>query len=103
MKSTKYSDDDVTFLHGSASELDLETKTLSFTKPNGSAKEQLEYDFLVVASGMSRGWPVVPKSLDYETYMKDTEGFEQELSPASRIAVIGGGKLMIPGHSGGTS
>jgi NADH dehydrogenase FAD-containing subunit len=89
---TKYANDQVDFAHGTAVKLDTEAKTLSYEPADQSEAQKIPYDFLVLATGMSRGWPVVPKSLDFDTYVADAQNFEKELIPCSRIVIIGGGK-----------
>ena len=52
--------EDVQFVHGSAVGLDIASKTLTFSRMQSPAHtEKLSYDYLIVASGMSRKWPVV--------------------------------------------
>ncbi|KIW00386.1 uncharacterized protein PV09_08095 [Verruconis gallopava] len=92
---TKYASDPVDFVQGSAFALDTASKTLRYRPTGKSVDQTLSYDFLVVASGMSREWPILPRSLDYDTYVSDTESFENELKPCSRIVLVGGGACGI--------
>jgi NADH dehydrogenase FAD-containing subunit len=92
LMSTKYANDLVHFVRGSASRMDVEAKTLTYRSANQTDEQKLSYDFLVIASGLNRGWPVVPKSLNFGKYVADAEGFEKELSPCSRIVLVGGGE-----------
>ena len=50
------------------------------------------YDYLVVATGMQRAWPIVPRSLAKKNYVHDAEKHIEKLSSAKHIAVVGGGK-----------
>lgn len=52
---------------------------------------ELEYDYLVVATGTQREWPVVPKSLCRTAYVDDASLHIDELEKAEHITVVGGG------------
>lgn len=90
--------ENVEFVHGSAARLDTDAKTLGYTPSGEEGTRELKYDYLVVASGMSRGWPIVPKSLDYESYVRDAEGHEKELSGYEKIVLVGGGMVIRSLH-----
>lgn len=67
----------------SATYLDLMTKTL----------KQLDYDYVVVATGVRRQWPVVPQVSTHVEYVK--AGLQHvaavETSKNGVVVVIGGG------------
>lgn len=56
------------------------------------ATKFVPYDYLVVATGMQRAWPIVPRSLIKTCYVHDAEKHIGKLSDAKRIVVVGGGK-----------
>lgn len=50
------------------------------------------YDYLIVASGLRRVWPVVPQSLTKKTYMFETsEHIHAVKNSADGVVVVGGG------------
>lgn len=88
--------EDITFIQGKAVEVDMGSKSLTILRSHSPTEtERLSYDFLVVASGMSRKWPVVPKSFAYESYVKDVEAWEKDLEQCKRIVLVGGGACGI--------
>lgn len=89
-------DEDIEFIHGSAIALDMESKILTVSPANSPAEMQnLSYDFLIIASGMRRKWPVVPRAFDYDSYIRDVEDWERELRQCNRIVLVGGGACGI--------
>lgn len=82
--------DDIRFVQGSAASLDPEAKKLTYTtaeKEEGS----ISYDFVLVATGMRRGAPIVPQALHERQHLQDVEDFVAPLRTASRIVFVGGG------------
>jgi hypothetical protein len=88
--------DSIRFVQGTATGLDMVSKTLRYQSPTQDNHQSLTYDYLILATGMRRGAPVVPQALDYETYMADVQKFETEISQCSNIVLVGGGKLGPP-------
>ena len=118
-KDVKYlTDENVKILRGRAVNIDMATKIATYMEvdshdasnsseqfqPLISQSPQIEsgekavtikrvpYDYLVVATGMQRAWPIVPKSLTKEGYVRDAEKHIGKLNGAEHIAVVGGGK-----------
>jgi NADH dehydrogenase FAD-containing subunit len=86
-----FANEDVQFIHGSAVALDTQSKTVTYS--NAGAKPQdVSYDYLIVATGMRRGVPVVPKALEKSAFLSEVEQMSTELKNASMVAVVGGGK-----------
>lgn len=91
----------LTFKHGSVKNINPEAKVAEWCDRNGKTQTQA-YDYLVVATGLKRHWPAVPKSGSYEEYMRDGEAFIKKITggdPAKcqgrKIVVIGGGAVGI--------
>ena len=42
--------------------------------------QQQAYDYLVVATGLKRHWPAVPKSGSYEEYLRDGKAFIEKIT-----------------------
>jgi NADH dehydrogenase FAD-containing subunit len=52
---------------------------------------RLSYDYLVIATGAAQSPPARLKSRDREGGITELQGFQQRISKAERIAVVGGG------------
>jgi NADH dehydrogenase FAD-containing subunit len=91
----------LTFKHGSVQSIDPETKVAEWCDHNGKTQQQ-PYDYLVVATGLKRHWPAVPKSGSYEEYLQDGASFITKITGGDlsklsgrKIVVIGGGAVGI--------
>lgn len=88
--------ENVQFIRGTVTNVGVGAKHLTVSLSNSPDQTQvLGYDFLVVASGIKRGWPVVPRSLDYSSYLTDIRQREEELSAHRSIVIVGGGACGI--------
>jgi NADH dehydrogenase FAD-containing subunit len=90
--SDTFVDEDVQFVHGSAVALDTTSKIVKYSNA-GSEPQNIAYDYLIVATGMRRGTPVVPKALEKSTFLTEVNIMSTELKKSSRVVVVGGGKL----------
>lgn len=88
----RFSEEDVQFIQASATGLDLEKKTLKYSK-DSAAEKTIPYDYLVLGTGMRRGGPVVPQSTDKADALEESDRYEASLGKAERIVLVGGGKL----------
>lgn len=87
---------DVQFVQGTATELDMAAKVLKYSQPTSETQErELDYDYLVIATGIRRGWPVVPRVIQKSENLKEVEKLEQELSRYSKIVLVGGGRVLF--------
>lgn len=57
----------------------------------------LEYDFLILASGLTRQWPTIPKAQSFDDYVKDASKHISRIRHAKcgTVAVIGGGEWSL--------
>jgi len=67
-------------------------------------EKSLAYDYLVVATGTRRGWPIVPLAQDKARYLKDNSEHIESIKDAKRVVIVGGGwffprKLQSSGYS----
>ena len=85
----------VRVLQGKAVHLDMVAKLLTY-KTNDKETQTLPYDYAIIASGITRAWPVVPRAVNKALYLHDAQTFKNELSMAHRIALVGGGKPNLP-------
>ncbi|KAK1753394.1 apoptosis-inducing factor 2 [Echria macrotheca] len=84
-------------LHGSIQSVDPEQKKAKFiARGMGVAATELTYDYLVVASGLRRVWPVVPQSSRRKQYLFEV-GDHIRAATVGRhgVVVVGGGAVGI--------
>jgi NADH dehydrogenase FAD-containing subunit len=89
------------FKHGSVKKVDPETKVAEWCDRNGKTQRQ-PYDYLVMATGLKRHWPAVPKSGSYEEYLRDGKTFIEKITGSDptkhegrRVVVIGAGAVGV--------
>lgn len=89
------------FKHGSVKKVDPEAKVAEWCDRDGKTQQQA-YDYLVMATGLKRHWPAVPKSGSYEEYMKDGKAFIEKITgndtsklEGRRVVVIGAGAVGV--------
>jgi len=84
--------EDVQFVKGTAVGLDMASKILQYSVQESSSEtKEMPYDYLVLATGTRRRWPVVPEMLQKDQYVKQVEQLEHEISGCSRVVLVGGG------------
>lgn len=100
----KYQFDNLHWIQGRPLSIDSKERLLYWNKPSitspgmkaspdRSTCNVLEYDFLVIATGMRRQYPVVPKALTQEQNFEDYASLRGHIEQAANpIVVIGGGK-----------
>lgn len=86
----------IKMVRGHIEKLDCEAKTARYTKFGSGETAQQEYDHVVMATGLSRKWPIVPDSHDKEGYVKDALKHIETIEASERVVVIGGGMLTPP-------
>lgn len=81
-------------LHGSVTAVDMERKVARFVPARaGGEKVELGYDYLVAASGLRRGWPVVPRARRRKGYLFEVEEYVGGLVGGRKgVVVVGGGE-----------
>lgn len=89
------------FKHGSVKNIDPEAKVAEWCDRNGQ-KQQQAYDYLVMATGLKRTFPAVPKSGSFEEYQRDGKAFIEKITGGDgsqregrRIVVIGAGAVGV--------
>jgi len=86
-------DGSVTVRRGRAQSIDTSERTATFID-DSDASQTISYDFLVLAYGTHRSWPVVPKAPTKALYLDGGDRYASRLEAARTVAVIGGGKEM---------
>jgi len=83
---------DVGIIQGRATNVDCDKKTATVVLVGGQEVVKLQYDYLIVASGLRRVWPVVPQSLRRKQYLFEAGGHIKTVSDAPHgVVVVGGG------------
>ncbi|KAF1829188.1 FAD/NAD(P)-binding domain-containing protein [Decorospora gaudefroyi] len=89
------------FKHGSVKKIDPEVKVAEWCDRNGNTHQQA-YDYLVMATGLKRHWPAVPRSGSFEEYQRDGEAFIKKITgndpskyDGRRVVVIGAGAVGV--------
>ena len=79
-------------VHGSVQEVNCENKIATVATHEGGVLK-LDYDFLVVASGLRRVWPVIPQSLKKKQYLLEVGDHIRSVANFKHgVAVVGGGE-----------
>lgn len=85
---------EISVLWGKAKHVDCASKTATYTKGEGLEEETIKYDYLINASGLRRVWPVVPRAVLKDGYLKEVGEYIEEVKNAKyAVVVVGGGML----------
>ncbi|KAF1995505.1 FAD/NAD(P)-binding domain-containing protein [Amniculicola lignicola CBS 123094] len=90
----------LSFKHGSVKKVDPKTKTADYVDRNGTL-HQHSYDYVIIATGLKRHWPAVPKSGSKEEYLEDAKRLIEKITgkegaqEGRRVVVIGAGAVGI--------
>ncbi|KAK5080228.1 hypothetical protein LTR05_008741 [Lithohypha guttulata] len=93
------SDPNVTVVRGTVEKVDLGSKIVKYS--DGSAGNHktirdLDYDYLVIATGLRRMWPVVLLAMEKKQYEKDSQQFIKKIENCRNgVIVVGGGAIGI--------
>ena len=83
----------VKWIQGSVKQIEPEQRIATVTNAATQELHTERYDYLIVASGLRRVWPVVPQSLTRKTYMFETsEHIHAIKESADGLVVVGGGR-----------
>ncbi|KAF2798625.1 FAD/NAD(P)-binding domain-containing protein [Melanomma pulvis-pyrius CBS 109.77] len=88
------------FKHGSVKKVDPETKIAEWVDKSGKTQFQ-SYDYVIMATGLRRHWPAVPKQGSYEDYLRDGHALIDRITggdptPKDRkVIIIGAGAVGI--------
>jgi NADH dehydrogenase FAD-containing subunit len=89
------------FKHGSVKNVNPEAKVAEWCDRNGQTQQQA-YDYLVMATGLKRPFPAVPKSGSFEEYQRDGKAFIEKITGGDsskcegrRVVVIGAGAVGV--------
>ncbi|CAK7235836.1 hypothetical protein SCUCBS95973_009403 [Sporothrix curviconia] len=85
-------------IHGSVTSVDMAGKTavVKETALAGGATRTLDFDFIIVAAGLRRAFPVVPQSGDRAAYLAEVgPHIESVMTAQDGVLVVGGGAVGI--------
>ncbi|KAI1333568.1 FAD/NAD(P)-binding domain-containing protein [Xylariaceae sp. FL0016] len=86
----------VTFVHGTLSNVNCETKTATISETGKEEPRTESYDFFIAATGLRRVWPVVPQSLSRKAYLLEAGAhIDKVLNSTAPVLVVGGGAVGI--------
>ncbi|EOD50310.1 fad nad-binding domain-containing protein [Neofusicoccum parvum] len=84
--------------HGTIKHINPEALSATFADyDDGSKDVTVEYDYLLLATGSRREWPIVPKASSFKNYVIEAQKHIAgiEVAKSSTVAVIGGGAVGI--------
>lgn len=87
--------DSIIFHHGSATALDANTRTLTYTPAGDDAPEALPYYALVIATGIRSPTAATTLHGDHTISMKALEDMNTRLAAATEVIVGGGGPIAV--------
>ncbi|CAK7208826.1 hypothetical protein SBRCBS47491_000235 [Sporothrix bragantina] len=85
-------------VHGSVTSVDMAGKTavIKETALAGGATRTVDFDFIIVAAGLRRAFPVVPQSGDKAAYLAEVSPhIESVVTAKDGVLVVGGGAVGI--------
>ncbi|KAG8163762.1 hypothetical protein KVR01_007059 [Diaporthe batatas] len=86
----------ITMIQGKATKVDMSNKRATVLETSTQAPRDLAYDYLVVATGLRRAWPVVPQSHYRKQYLSEAGAHIAAVSEAREgVVVVGGGAVGI--------
>lgn len=88
----------VRFVQGTAKTIDLTTRTATVFSSSTTEPVEISYDYCVVATGLRRTWPTVPKSMTKAEYLRDNSAHLQRILAAKEkegVVVVGGGAVGV--------
>jgi NADH dehydrogenase FAD-containing subunit len=78
-------------IHGKVTSICMDSKVAVYQDQSNSLAKDVSYDFLVVATGTRRSWPVVPRALERQGYIEDVEDHIKGVRESKRVVIVGGG------------
>jgi len=87
----------VHFVLGSMQKLDCARKSATYLDLASNTERQLDYDYVVVATGVRRQWPVVPRVSTHGEYVREGLRHVETVAGARNgvVVVVGGGMFLV--------
>jgi NADPH-dependent 2,4-dienoyl-CoA reductase/sulfur reductase-like enzyme len=88
---------DITILHASLKHVDLGERRLTVTEVATRLSRTESYDYLVLATGLKRDFPIVPSALSKDEYLRAAQEHVDTIESAKggTAVVLGGGKMQF--------
>ncbi|KAF2753108.1 FAD/NAD(P)-binding domain-containing protein [Pseudovirgaria hyperparasitica] len=90
-----------TFVQGYLKFLDPESLRATYLTPSGD-ETCIEYDYLLLCTGLKRDWPIIPRAADFHSYVADAEREIKKIQDAKAdatgrriVVIVGGGAVGI--------
>lgn len=86
------------FKHGTVQRINPASKVAEWSDRSGRM-HQHRYDYVIVATGLKRQWPAVPKSGSYEEFIRDSRTLVDKITGGNpeqkdrTVVVIGAGEF----------
>ncbi|KAE8343167.1 hypothetical protein BDV24DRAFT_149791 [Aspergillus arachidicola] len=90
---------DIGFVQGTVTSIDPTSQVMRYQDLEGRS-QHLEYDYILISSGLRRPWPIVPRSRHFGSYLSDASTFIEKIVKAEKlgVVVVGGGTLKWKVH-----
>lgn len=87
----------VRVVHGETTRVNVQDKIITYESRDATesavARQEMPYDYLVVATGLGRTWPAAPVHSTRREYLVDAEKYSRDLERVQgAIIIVGGGK-----------
>lgn len=84
----------VSYIQGSVKHIEAGQRVATIENTVSEETYMESYDYLIVASGLRRVWPVVPQSLTKKTFLFETsEEIHAVKNSTGGVVVVGGGEF----------
>jgi len=80
-------------IQGKVTAICMASRIATYQDPSGSATKDIPYDFLVVATGTQRSWPIVPRAMGRKEHLQEMAGHIRDVRESKRVVVVGGGEI----------
>ncbi|KAF9691644.1 hypothetical protein EKO04_010472 [Ascochyta lentis] len=91
----QYSKDDITFIEGTATGLDEQSRAVTFRRSHTSTEETLSYHALIVATGSKTYYQAFSMNADTQSTLDSIKYTNEKVSTAKEIVIVGGGPTAL--------
>ncbi|KAM3067061.1 hypothetical protein ACMFMG_011734 [Clarireedia jacksonii] len=87
---------EIDLVQGTVTSIDSANQTMTYQDPEGRS-QPLDYDYVILSSGLRHPWPIIPRSRNFSSYLSDASTFAERIVRAEKIGVvvIGGGAVGV--------
>jgi NADH dehydrogenase FAD-containing subunit len=91
----QYSQDDITFIEGTATGLSESTRAVTYRRVGASSEETLSYHALIIATGSKTYHQAFSMSADTQTTLDSIKYTNEKVRTAKDIVIVGGGPTAV--------